>query len=493
MNTVRHFLGSSKCFFAVMLLFVIESVWVAVTLNYPAIFDEGWHVGIIRQYAMQWSPLLTHQPPDTYNLGALTRDPSFVFHYLMSFPYRLIAWITPDIMTQVITLRFIDIALFATALIIFRSLLLKVKASPAIVNTTMFFFVLVPVVPFLAAQINYDDLLMPLTALSLLLTLQFRERLLGGTFDTIRLVLLLAVAMLASVTQFEFLPICLAIVVYLGFIIRRYSNYHNRLLSSIAKGWTSSTTINKILVTTIFVIATILFAYSYGVNLVMYHTPTPSCNKVLTTSDCLKYYAFNRNYTDIMTHLKINPNPLLFTVGWVYRLLEYSFYTALNLPNIPYQVLPLPLPSMAAISVFLFGAILVWRYRKKISQDYPGLIFLVAVSMFYILALWVHNYSDFITIGVKVGINGRYLFPIILPIMLTIGIGFQYFLKHRIRLKLALLLITALFFLEGGGSILYIVSSDPTWWWPGHSWVTNLAQGAKDVIKPIIVNFKFFR
>ena len=140
-------------------------------------FDEDFHFGIIRLYAQQWSPFFAHQPAGGNVYGALTSDPSYLYHYLMSFPYRLTTLFTSSQTLQIIALRFIDVdgddVLVTWSLVLFHRVLLKAKASVGLANVTLLFFILVPVVPLLAAQINYDDLLLPLTALALLMTLEF--------------------------------------------------------------------------------------------------------------------------------------------------------------------------------------------------------------------------------------------------------------------------------------------------------------------------------
>src|SRR4051794_33439598 len=96
-----NLLRSRAFFVAIMVLFVIEAVWIAFSATYPMVFDENTHFGIIQLYAHKWSPLFLHQPPHAEFAGALTRDPSYFYHYLMSFPYRLLTHTTSSVMAQV--------------------------------------------------------------------------------------------------------------------------------------------------------------------------------------------------------------------------------------------------------------------------------------------------------------------------------------------------------------------------------------------------------
>ena len=136
---ILNFLRSPTFFTAIMVLFLIEAVWIALSAAYPMVFDENTQFGIIQLHAQQWSPIFTHQPAHAGFAGALTRDPSYLYHYLLSFPYRLLSAITTSQMVQVVGLRLINVAFFATGLVLFRRLLLKTKVSPAIVNVTILF------------------------------------------------------------------------------------------------------------------------------------------------------------------------------------------------------------------------------------------------------------------------------------------------------------------------------------------------------------------
>jgi len=270
MNTLQtqilRVLRSPKFFAVILVLFFVESAWIAISAAYPMVFDENTHFGLIQLHAMQWSPLFLHQPPHSEFAGAITRDPSYLYHYLMSFPYRLIVHVTDSQMAQIIFLRFINIALFATALVLFRKLLLKTKVSPAIINVALLFFVLTPVVPLLAGQINYDNLLMPVTALALLLAISISAELTSKKhLPAAKLLVLLTVSMLGCLVQFAFLPVFAAVFLWLAWQIWRGArdgqlkpkrDLHTEWLVT---GWQ-----RKIIIIAPLVIAAGLFIQMYG-------------------------------------------------------------------------------------------------------------------------------------------------------------------------------------------------------------------------------------
>src|SRR5665213_3413244 len=150
-------LGSAGFYRAILALLVVQAAWIALSGRYPMAFDEDFHLGIIRLYAHHLGPFWSGQPANADMFGAVARDPSYLYHFLMSFPYRLISIFTSDQTIQVLILRAINIGLFAGGLALYRRLMLKTGASKALVHICLLVFVLVPIVPFLAAQINYDN------------------------------------------------------------------------------------------------------------------------------------------------------------------------------------------------------------------------------------------------------------------------------------------------------------------------------------------------
>ena len=202
------FLGSRAFFVVTAILFILQAGWIALSARYPQAFDEQFHLGIIQLYAHQLSPFFAHQPAGADAYGAVARDPSYLYHYLMSFPYRWIAHFTRDLTIQVIVLRFINIACLGSALFIFRKVLAFTGASKALINTTLFFFVATPVVPLLASQINYDNLTIPLTGLAIWWCLRFlRELRTNDIWHWDLLAGLLIICLLTSLVKYAFLPI----------------------------------------------------------------------------------------------------------------------------------------------------------------------------------------------------------------------------------------------------------------------------------------------
>lgn len=485
-----RFVGSRWFFGLVVLLFVMQTAWLALSARFPMAFDESFHVGIIKLYSHQWGPWLMHQPPGPAPYGALTTDPSYLYHYVMSFPYRLFtAWFTNPILV-IVMLRLINVAFFAASLVLFRQVLLKAKATPAMVHSTLLFFVLVPVVPLVAAHVNYDNLQILLVALSLLIALKFREQLQRKRQCNAGLLLHTAsFCMLASLVKFSFLPIFAAIAGYIVYILWRYVGKPKQLVASFQKNWRSLTRVNKTVALSLFIVSLGLFSQRYAVNVIRYHNPIPQCGQVLGVERCQAYGPWARNYRFAQSKTTSSGNPAIFVGGWLYGMFYRSFF-AINGPGGPATYdnkPPLPLLTAAAVAVFGFGIYLVVRFRRAIFHKNPALGCLLFVSLVYVVALMGRNYNDYLHLGQLVAINGRYLVPIILPVMLTIGMAYQRFLPQR---KQVLVLgLVFILFLQGGGALSFIYDSNVHWYRSDSQTVVRTNERLHTMVKPFILGW----
>jgi hypothetical protein len=483
--------GSKKFFYLILLVFVLESVWVAISARYPMAFDEDFHLGIIKLHAAQWSPFITNQAPLTSRFGALTTDPSYLYHYLMSWPWRLANILFQAESAKIIFLRFIDISLFAWGIVLFKKLMQK-AASPAIVNASLLFFILIPVVPLLAGQINYDNLLVPLTALVLLYTVEFVKKLKKNVIDIKLLVLAFSISLLASLVKYAFLPILTAAALYLAyhlikFAVKKRGGFWELWRAS----WSKLRQWQQISLLVLFLVSVGLFIKSYGVNVVVYDNLVPQCNQVLSVQQCTAYSPWDRNYNAFLNNKGVDINPVKYTGGWLYGMFERLFFTVNGTGKTAnYATLyPLPVIGITAGALIIIGMLLFIRFFKQILRKNYVLGFSLFVAAVYIAALWGRNYHDYLHLGQAVAVNGRYLIPILPIIILCLALGYQKLLAYRPKIKVGLLVITFLLFLEGGGTITYIYASNNDWYWPNDKTAQKLNSSAQKIIKPWIIKW----
>jgi len=109
-------------------------------------YDEDTHLNVIKFFAQHPNPFFTQQPRYLDVNGAVAHDPSYLYHYIMSFPWRVISHLTNNFTTQVISLRLINVAFMAIGLYLFRLLLLQIFKNKLVVNLALLVFVMTPLV-----------------------------------------------------------------------------------------------------------------------------------------------------------------------------------------------------------------------------------------------------------------------------------------------------------------------------------------------------------
>ena len=479
--------ASRGFFIAVMVFFVIEALWIAFSAIYPMAFDEDFHLGIIQIYASHLSPFLTEHPANADAYGAITRDPSYLYHYLMSFPYRALTHIFDSQTQQIIALRIMNVAMFAYALMIFRRLLLRMTQSRAFTHVAIAIFILIPIVPQLAAHINYDNLLMIGVAWSCLLATDIHRQFTARHIDIRSIGALVAICLLTSVVKYAFLPIFFGIFVFLAYDAVRTGAW--RLLwSGSRENIRHMAWVSRIGLLAVVLLGCVLFVQRFGINTVRYHNPIPDCDQVLSIDHCSAYGPWNRDHLLAQSKGEVNANPAAYTLSWI-KGLWWRLFFAINSPTRNYtNYPPLPFPAITALALPASILVLMIIFWRRFLTGQPLLLFAGIVTVIYCGTLWIQDYDMFTETGQPVAINGRYLLPVLL---LIAALGWRAWQLLAERWKAPLLkpvaaTVVLLCFLQGGGVFTFIMRSDPSWYWPNQR-IIQANTDAQRVLGPIII------
>lgn len=487
---VRGVLASKWFLSVVLALFVLQASWIALSAAYPQAFDEDFHFGIIQVYSHHWLPFLTGNWPNAAPFGSISRDPSFLYHYAMSFPYRLIAHFTHNQTAQIIILRLINVALFTCGLVLFKRVLRRAGLSDAAANASIFIMAFIPVAPLLAGQINYDNLLLPLTAWACLLTFNIIDQLQERRLTIQALLGLLTVCLAASMVKYEFLPIFLGIVIFLAvFAWRRLNGHWPTTFRQTLKLWGAGNAA-KWLLAVAFLATFCLFAQRDLGNIVKYHTVVPDCSQVLKIQQCSAYSVWIHDYQShqavVAQTVHVDNNPLAYLGNWVYWL-WYRLFFAISGPTHGFQNFPpLPLPA-AAFALLLITSVVAMIMRGR--EVLAGRLYLKALSLIvaiYLLTLLGAGVLKYRKTDVLELMNGRYLFPVLLPaaaVVIPAIKALTHAMPHKARLIAAVFVLIC--FLDGGGVLTFISRSNPTWYWSNRA-VQRMNDDAKTVLEPVV-------
>ncbi|HSD56492.1 MAG TPA: hypothetical protein VLA92_05085 [Candidatus Saccharimonadales bacterium] len=490
LDQMQSFFASTKFFYIIIGFFVLEALWFVFSAIYPMAFDEDFHFGLIQLYSHHLSPFLTEQPPNADQYGAVARDPSYLYHYLMSFPYRLIQVFTANETAQIIVLRLMNVAMFTWSLFLYRKLMLRAKASSALTNVALAIFVLIPIAPQLAAHINYDNIFMVLMPLMCLSGFSLIESLRERKLNVSALLSFIAICMFMSLIKYAALPLILAAAVFIVVIFfRNFWGHFGKLLPAAKKSYAATGKGMRVTMLVLLLVMSVLFVQRYGVNMAQYKNPVPDCGDVLTVEQCSKYGPWARDHGfTVGKDPNFQANPVTFMGKWL-RGMWHRLFFAINGPKSYYNnYRELPIPSQTAVVLSVLGILLMIIWWRQIFSSNILLSFCITITLGYILVLWLNGYSDYDRLGVAVAINGRYLLPVLLLLAIPMGRGIALTLakfKWQ-RAKPALAALTILLFLHGGGVFTFILRSDKAWYWP-NSTVEHINNGARKVLAPITI------
>lgn len=488
---LQKLIASRRFFWLIVAVFILQAVWLVFSAVYPMAFDEGYHIGVIQQYARQWLPFLAERPDGVDRLGVITRDTSYLYHYLMSFPYRLVSLFTDNFAAHVIILRLVNVGLFTASLVLFRRVFKHAGVSDGLANVSILLFTLIPIVPLLAAQVNYDNLLLVLVAWISLLVAHSIQSLRRARIPVATLLLLGAVAVFSAIVKYAVLPILLAVAVFVVFYGWRVFRGQTRqyLARELKHGWRRMQPAMKIGLPLVLLLGSLLFFERYGVNLIRYQTPLPDCEQVLTAAECRGFGPWERQerYT-AQKEAGFRADPASHLNEWT-RGMWYRTFFMVNgdVPAARYHnFAPLPLPAAGATVILVVGVLATLRWYKVIFFSRPYLVFLASMVGVYVSVLWLSNYVGYTEVGQTAGLNGRYLLVIFLPLIAVIGHGIRKLLEGRSRIKTGAAVLAVLVFLHGGGTVSFIIRSSDHWYWP-HPAVHRSNETARDFLAPLVI------
>lgn len=481
----------SRGFYVFILgLFAFEAVWIAFSAAFPQAFDEDFHFGLIRLYSHHWLPFLSGQPAGADVYGAVARDPSYLYHYLMSFPYRFLNLFIHSQAGQVIAFRLIDIGLFLWGIILFKRLLERIGLSRGLINMILLVFILIPIVPQLAAQANYDDLLFPLTALVFLFTFKVIDQLRQRQPSAVNLLTLFCLMIYATLVKYAFLPVAFSAVIFVSiFALRNYRHDLKNLGRGLLKSYRLQLA-RSIFLSIFLMVAIGLMAQREGYNLIKYHAIVPNCSRILSVKQCSAYSPW---YTDYSRHndmlagrAVVTYNIGGYTTQWFYWMWYRLFFAINGVGSNFFNDPPLPLPGVTSAVLAIASGLAIIRWRKKIFDHNPYRLFLMLTCVLYCLVLFVKGYVTYRYTAYLENMNGRYLLPILLPLAAMAGLAFSQALRKSIIQKAMAALIVLVLFLEGGGLLNFLVRSDDSWYWRNRT-VVKVNQAAHNVAKHVVV------
>lgn len=487
---IKNFLTSDKFFLFILALFTIQTSWLAISAAYPMIYDEYFHVGVVDLYSEQFSPIFTSQPESASIYGDITRTPSYLYHYILSFFDRVITLFTDSFMARVVSLRLINVAFVLAGLVLFRRLFLKLGFSKAITNTSMLLVSLVPVFVHTSAHVNYDNLLFLVTPLFLIYAIGIIS---PKTNKFKATSLYLSVGLFALLVKYTFLPIFL-IVSFLIAICTfvRKANLPKQILKDLQK----YSVVKIVCLLALLMLASGLFVERQVMNVVNYGDVQPACDILHDRDVCAQNHVWAREYAAKQQKNSSGfqgDNLVSYTKDrWLPAMVEGSLVAVANTGSKEevgrtvkstefYSPMPILLLVFWAALVTLI-LVLAWTFPRLKKINYFWLMF--GTVSFYGLAVLLYNYTSYLKVGASFAMQPRY-FLIVLPIIFVYYTQALSYIVKNLKVKIFLLALVVLTFSQGGGAMTYIARSNEGWYWNREK-IINSNERIKSLITPVI-------
>lgn len=442
--------------------------------------DEPTHVGVVGLYAD--SPLGIEDSPASHPYGLVTRVP-FLYHLLLGHLAALGRALFA--VEELLFLRLLNVVLSALTLILSYRLACRLSGDPLV---RLLFLVMATntlMLTFLGAAVSYDNLVNLLAVLALSALWAFLaegrpEALLGFLLWNV----------LGGLTKVSFLPLA-GILTLILVAERRWGLASDlRLLVSLLRRHRPRLVAAAVLV----VMGAAANLWLYGGNLLRHGRLVPTCDQVLTLEACLENRIFARGWIlrqyrqEAMTfeqavaaterihhpgdrnhalrllrfeqgYRRTRPEPL---PRWNYLHLVweqaikptvFGIQAHLSMLRKPRDLLPYNILLMAAFLLWIRTA--RWRDPERV-WSWLGLIALA----YFLILVGGYNYGTYLeTHAPLLGVQGRYLFPVLVPAYLAMAHALLTPLRRWLRI--ALLLAVAAVYLAGDLPFFLRHAGDP--------------------------------
>lgn len=405
---------------AVVGAWTLQAALLASTLR-GSIYDEAYHRAAIAYFAHGASPF-DAQPEGLRGLGDVERYGSYLYHWLLSFPARWADGWSDD--SRLVLLRLCSVAMVAGALLAVRRLATLLGLSGRGANLVVVLFAAVPMVTYLGITVNYDNLML----LLLVLMWVAAVRLVQADRVDLRLWAQFGLwAALLPLAKFSALPlVAVTGLAVLGrqVLVLRATGGLRGLRDTTRERSTRARVAGTVALVGAAVLALVAFVERYGVNLVRFGKPQPGCDEVQSLATCLSWGPWHRNYELGLAGLD-QPASLPGLVNYVSRQwlpgmsTTFTYYGVLDSEGAHgtwgahATAAVLLLAGAALLLVLVLGAAAALRVRGA------GLL-LASAGGYLVVLLW-QNYADYRALGEAVGVQGRYLVPV-LPVLLILGV-----------------------------------------------------------------------
>ncbi|MBI4948361.1 DUF2142 domain-containing protein [Candidatus Berkelbacteria bacterium] len=402
-------LSGRSFFYVVILLTIIQSIWFVVSVKYAIPADETYHFKFIEYYSIQpffSGPIISDQGSDSFYLGDIERIPSYLYHYLLSFPYRIANWLELSMEASVLALMSVSVLFTISSLNVLRKTTLIIsKGNEMLSNSVVLLMTLTGMFTWIGASINYDSL----SILTFYCFLFYLVKLINGERYQNYYFLLVTLGISSILIKVTIYPsILFAVILGLAILLRT----RKEELPTKYK-LTSSQVAKRSLIVILMTIIVTLFGERIIKNAVIYQSLNPSCDTIHRVEDCLNNAIFKREVEQKkqLTESSLNGKQIKVDYRYFVKRWPKIMYDRLYF-FFGHKTIPPDRSAFTSVfaAIFISIASIIIKRRTVLENSAEKIIFVVAV--FYVALLFTFNLMHYMKYGAILGgYQGRYLLP----------------------------------------------------------------------------------
>jgi 4-amino-4-deoxy-L-arabinose transferase-like glycosyltransferase len=412
-----------------LIYFFIFGTLMAHTSGQP---DQAPHGYYSRRFTETWGI-----PEEDLTIRYTVTGQPYLYYWLNGAVYKMINLFVPaDHIKSSLLWRMMSVVIATFTVFYTYKLAKKVTGNPFGGVLAAFFLSNTLMFVFMSGGISYDNLMyLASTAAIYHLVCVYQKE------DFLRQTALTGIwVIIGALTKEQFLLLTLIIfLAWLYYVIRHSQQiklYWNR---------------RNLLTGLVFLAFLGLFLGLYGVNLIKYGRPTPSCGTIKPREVCSGYsyryefyQPFNLQYLwFVRDHYT---NPVQYAVQyWTYKMAQSTWGILSHNTFVPQWMIGLHF-SLAAL-----GAIAIIN-----DKQYKGKVIglLIMIFLLYILYVFLWNYETEVKFSFQhYGVTGRYLLPIISTFLTLLSFSLFYMRDTNLR-RLAIIFAIILYFAGGLGMFI---------------------------------------
>lgn len=434
----------------IFLIFLLQALFFVFYIKENLPPDEFYHIKLSEVYSKSLS--IPSNSDSTYYLGEISRVP-FLYHWLAGRVLNIKGIISPNFANfKVLRLVSVVIGLFNVWIgleivkFISKDKLVHILFLSMLTNTLMFVFMM--------SSVSYDPLSMLFTSLVILFSLKIFKSHNIKLFSWIIIFILLG-----NISKVTFIPFAFVVTF---FVFMQEIKYRKDYLKDIKRIVAKKK--NLLIFLTMFGLVVFLAFLNinlYGTNLIKYHNIKPSCSVVIGLDKCMRNVEF-ANYRELekLAPAKESLLKLFWYIPhWIYLMTDraYGIFAHLKL-SITYEYF------ITYFTIFLLGSALFIRNFDKRKIEH---IFFSILILSYTLVLMIFtNYSAYKLHGIiHAAVQGRYMFPVIIPLYSLISLSLLSFKNNYIKWILFIIIVAIFMW----GNIPFFVKNITNEWFIDNS------------------------